>query len=336
MTQQRPGDFAALVGNICRSEGLPRWMPGRLPMLARAGGSHGLNPLIALVVCAIVVLIGEWLVVPVQMLLPSPSSQVGIVWYFWLTMPLGFIALVIVLLGVLAIKRRFAGPFGGLGLLRVSVGRSSLIGGGVAVVALAIPVVILMALGHLRFSAPDPGSIAGPVALLTGVSLLAFVIQSTGEELLVRGWLLPELMSRIGAWGAILISSLVFSALHLANDNVTVISLLNIALVGVFFCLMVVAQGALWGACVFHFIWNWAQSVVLGIEVSGVQVPTRLLTAQLSDAAPGWLTGGAFGVEGSVLTSAVLVALCVVFYRAARSNGRWADLQAAMARTNPA
>ena len=84
----------------------------------------------------------------------------------------------------------------------------------------------------------------------------------------------------------------------------------NIVLFGLFISLYAVREGSLWGVCGWHAAWNWLLGLGFGLEVSGIRIDTVPLVADLTVApgAPWWLTGGAFGPEASVVTTAVLLA----------------------------
>ena len=53
-------------------------------------------------------------------------------------------------------------------------------------------------------------------------------------------------------------------------------------------------------------MWNFVQSNIFGVEVSGMEVHSSLLVTKMSEAAE-WLHGGAFGSEGGLDTTIVLV-----------------------------
>lgn len=314
--------FPDLVKHIRLSEGLPRWMPGRLPMLAQAGGSHGLNPILALLACGALLGLGTVIGTLLAMVVPSVANEAA---EFWNSIILSFIGIIAACLLALLIKRRGVGLWRGLGFFPVSRARGALVGSVLALIGIAVPVLALLAPGWLSFTQPETAAAWSLVAL----SFLAFTVQASAEEILLRGWLLPELLARIGIWPALIISSSVFSLLHLANDHVDALALINIALVGVVFGLLVIAQGALWGACAYHIIWNWTMAVGLGIEVSGLTVPTTLLVGGLAPQAPQWLSGGPFGIEASAITSVMLIAQIVALRVWAGRNGQWRALKKA-------
>jgi hypothetical protein len=79
---------------------------------------------------------------------------------------------------------------------------------------------------------------------------------------------------------------------------------LNIALAGVAFALAYRATGSLWLPIAYHFMWNYAQGPLLGLPVSGM---TFHALAEASPAGPPLWTGGAFGAEGGLVATVVLV-----------------------------
>ena len=126
------------------------------------------------------------------------------------------------------------------------------------------------------------------------------------EEMAMRGIFFRVLQESVGSWLALLASGLVFGAMHMINDNISVLAIANIALAGVFFAAAFLLTGRLWLCAALHAGWNFFQDGVFSLAVSGHEVKAGLLVTELSG--PDWLTGGAFGIEGSAV-DLVLVAL---------------------------
>ncbi|MBF0913273.1 MAG: hypothetical protein HXK51_06025, partial [Atopobium sp.] len=59
-----------------------------------------------------------------------------------------------------------------------------------------------------------------------------------------------------------------------------------------------------------HFIWNFVTGPILGISVTTTLLPTTLLTAY--PAASEFISGGAYGIEASVVTIFVCLAACAI------------------------
>ena len=157
----------------------------------------------------------------------------------------------------------------------------------------------------------------GAALLPIGVLLLCFLIQGSTEELLFRGWLMQLIASRHGLWIAVIANSALFALAHAGNiepSKELFVGLANIVLFGLFISLYAVREGSLWGVCGWHAAWNWLLGLGFGLEVSGMKIDSLPLITDLT-AAPGavwWLTGGAFGPEASLVTTAVLLTGTIV------------------------
>jgi hypothetical protein len=80
-----------------------------------------------------------------------------------------------------------------------------------------------------------------------------------------------------------------------------------------------VATRKLWLPIGLHIAWNFTQGGLFGLPVSGISTP-GLLGSHLSG--PAVFSGGAFGVEGSLITVLASLAVSWFFYRKARKDGR--------------
>ena len=216
----------------------------------------------------------------------------------------------VVILWVTLFERRGLATIGfnGSGLKRFA--RGYVVG-----LAFLIAVVgIIWALGGYRIDAGGAFSAANVGAALVPILVLmaGFVIQGSTEEILTRGWLMQVIASRHGlAWG-IGLSSILFGLLHALNIDPSpelLTGVLNVVLFGVFIGIYAAREGSLWGVCGWHAAWNWLLGLGFGLEVSGQVIETTPLIVDLGTQAtvPWWVTGAAFGPEGSVVTTAVLL-----------------------------
>jgi len=146
---------------------------------------------------------------------------------------------------------------------------------------------------------------------------LPFVATGVAEEIVFRGYLFRVVRDVGGTWIGVIVSALVFGALHAFNPGATPASSVAIALeAGVLLALAYAATNSLWLPIGIHIGWNFAEGPIFGSSVSGVAVNATVLRANFHG--PAWLTGGAFGPEASVVAvfvclvaSAVLAALVV-------------------------
>lgn len=139
-------------------------------------------------------------------------------------------------------------------------------------------------------------------------------VQSASVEILCRGWLLPVSATKYSKIVSVSISSIFFGLLHSANNHVSLISIFNLCLFGLFLSLYVILKGNIWGACGIHGAWNCVQGSVFGIEVSGEPMLSNSLVHVKTYGAD-WISGGKFGVEGSMITSIVLIVACYWLYQ---------------------
>lgn len=186
--------------------------------------------------------------------------------------------------------------------------------------------VISAAGGYVVEGAGVFGSAAvGPALLPIGALMLGFIIQGSSEELLFRGWLMQLIASRHGIWIAVAANSALFALAHAGNiepSNELYVGLANIVLFGLFTSLYAVREGSLWGVCGWHAAWNWLLGLGFGLEVSGQVISSTPLVTDLIGA-PGaawWLTGGTFGPEASLVTTAVLLTGTVVLILRGRTR----------------
>jgi len=105
----------------------------------------------------------------------------------------------------------------------------------------------------------------GPTWLILGGAGLVLV-QSSAEELLLRGWLQPTLERYWPGRVAILLSALWFMALHLLGDTRAPLTLLNLFLGGVMFGLLAHRSGGLAAPIAAHWAWNLSESLILGLD----------------------------------------------------------------------
>lgn len=144
------------------------------------------------------------------------------------------------------------------------------------------------------------------------VSFVVVFIQSATEELLVRGYLYQHIRAGRGVGKAMIASSLLFSLLHATNPGVTVLALVNIAAIALFFTLCVEYLDSLWFAMANHAMWNFTQNFLFGLPNSGLAATTSLLKPK---AALGSLMYNVdFGVEAAFPAAVVCLAAAGTVY----------------------
>lgn len=143
---------------------------------------------------------------------------------------------------------------------------------------------------------------------------LVVLLQSSAEELVCRGFLYQKLLKSYQKPAvAIIGNSLLFGMLHLTNPGVTVLSFLNIVIVGVLFSLMVYYMDSLWCAFTAHAAWNFTQAILFGLPNSGMVSPYSVFRLDAGRAVNSFAYNVGFGIEGTVLADLVLFVAVVVF-----------------------
>ena len=193
-----------------------------------------------------------------------------------------------------------------IGLPRISAAISQiLLGIGLGGLLITIAVVAIRVVGggrdlHLDLTAKAALRVTEVLLLLLGGAML--------EELLFRGYPFQRLIESIGVPGAIVVLSVFFGAVHLGNPNAGGLwswGFLNTLAVGVLFALAYLRTQTLWFPFGIHFGWNFFLGVIYGLPVSGIKDFSVLIRANAHG--PRLLTGGAYGIEGSVTGSIVIL-----------------------------
>jgi membrane protease YdiL (CAAX protease family) len=173
-------------------------------------------------------------------------------------------------------------------------------------VGVALTVVLsIFSFGGIRW-VPEAGTPSG--YLLEGArSLWFFTLPAAAEEVLFRGYLLQALAEVWGGLRALWATSLAFGLIHLTNPNTTAIGIANLVVAGLFLGAVYLKTASLWWATGAHLGWNWALGFLADLPVSGLELVN---TPMYEPAVVGaqWISGGAFGPEGSILSS-LLVAM---------------------------
>ena len=179
-----------------------------------------------------------------------------------------------------------------------------------AIVLYAIGFTASLALGAFEFT-----FVGWDFGILFGTFCFYFVAASM-EEVMVRGYIQGRLMTKMNKFLAMCIASLIFSALHIANDNITFFALVNLFLAGLLLGASYMYTRNLWFPIFLHTAWNWIQGPILGYEVSGTKMFPSVINLHLPE--ENIINGGRFGFEGSIICTILMIigtALIITWYR---------------------
>lgn len=187
-------------------------------------------------------------------------------------------------------------------------------GVGIGVLMFVLVIACLTGLGAYR--------VEGWGSATTAIGFVGFTAAAVmTEELIFRGILFRVLEERAGTWMSLVLTGLLFGAMHLVNPEATVWGALAIAVeAGFMLAAAYAATRRLWLPIGLHFGWNVAAAGIFGTEVSGSGAPQGVLSGVTSG--PVLVSGGAFGPEGSVFAVLAGVVLTGVLMTVAHRRGR--------------
>jgi membrane protease YdiL (CAAX protease family) len=157
------------------------------------------------------------------------------------------------------------------------------------------------------------------IGTLAGAFVSAFV-----QELIFRAVIYRITEEWLGTWWAVAVSAILFGLIHLTSAGATLFSALAVALqAGVLLAAAYALTHRLWMALGIHMAWDFANDGIFGVGVAGQtgQSIPGLLQARLSG--PNLFTGGALGVEASLITLIVMVVASLVMLRMVRQKRDW-------------
>jgi uncharacterized protein len=212
----------------------------------------------------------------------------------------------------LALRIYERGTLADIGLGWTAASRRNLSLGVLGGIGAAILVVVLPLVARAADFEPVPNErLRWPSLLFVSILLL---FGAVGEEMLFRGYGFQVLVRGIGPFATVLPVAVLFGLAHSQNLNFGPLALFNTILWGVVLGYAYLRSGDLWLPIGLHFGWNWALPM-LGANLSGFTMEVTgyamhwktggLLNARIG----GLLSGGTYGPEGGLLTTAVAIGL---------------------------
>lgn len=158
-------------------------------------------------------------------------------------------------------------------------------------VLLSLTVLVMYLNGNYSIVAVNPvSSLLIPFSIMLTVAII--------EEILVRGIIFRIIEQKLGSYISLLISSVIFGVLHVANPNASFLSGLCITSAGFLLGAAFIYNRNLWLPIALHLAWNFTQSGIFGAITSGNEKTSSLFEARIQGSE--LITGGQFGPEGSI------------------------------------
>ena len=190
-------------------------------------------------------------------------------------------------------------PLMNIGLSVENRGKEMLVGLGGALLFIGGIFLILWTLGAITVT-----GLVGFKSEVFMVSMMLFVA-AFNEEIVFRGYLLKNMMEETdNRWIALAGSSVFFALVHSGNPSVwsTWVPMTELFAAGFILGISYTFTKNLWLPTFFHFGWNFFQGL-FGFEISGMGVDSwKVLSHENTGNVPDVISGGAFGIEGSVIS----------------------------------
>ena len=154
--------------------------------------------------------------------------------------------------------------------------------------------------------------------------MVGALVSAFAQELIFRAVIYRITEEWLGTWWALVVSAVLFGLIHLSSAGATIFSALSVALqAGVVLAAAYALTHRLWMALGLHMAWDFANDSIFGVGVAGQtgQSLHGLLQAHLSG--PELLTGGALGVEASVITLLVMLVTGIFLLRIVNRRGEF-------------
>lgn len=186
--------------------------------------------------------------------------------------------------------------------------RGFALGWGMVLFAL-LPVVLFRGIGpSWQFSAARLGQ--------TLVSILTLALATLATELAFRGFLYQRLTAATGIVSSTFLMSLLYAFFGTSRPNATAFTFVVTFLFGLFYAIAWQRTHALWLGWGAHFAWAVIAGVVFGLPVGGYDTFATLVQSTVSGY--GFLSGGAYGLEGSLFAALAICLGLPVLYRMTR------------------
>ena len=159
-------------------------------------------------------------------------------------------------------------------------------------------------------------TITGYVGFKPGVFFVSMMLflAAFDEELIFRGYILNSMMDSSSRWVALAGSSAIFALMHAGNPSVwsNWVPMTELFAAGFILGISYTFTKNLWFRTFFHFGWNFFQGL-FGFEISGINVDSwKMISHENTGNVPDIISGGAFGIEGSVITLSCTI-ICTYF-----------------------
>ncbi|MGO4110359.1 CPBP family intramembrane glutamic endopeptidase [Paenibacillus sp. YAF4_2] len=198
-------------------------------------------------------------------------------------------------------------------LLQRRAVKEVIFGAVVGLIFIIVSTALIVLFGGYSFEWADVNTSSVVWSVIATQLVAAFI-----EELIFRGLAFQAIERMGGGWLALALTSLFFGIAHLGNPGATIWGGLSITIeAGVLLGSAFLWRRNVWFIVSLHFLWNTIEGL-LGIPVSG-HPSSGLFTVEVTG--PALLTGGKFGLEGSIIPVIISLLIAIPMLISARRKG---------------
>jgi uncharacterized protein len=189
---------------------------------------------------------------------------------------------------------------------------------GVLIGVLFFSAIAILCLGLGAFS------ISGIHGIQSGFwnDIFSLLKPAISEEIWVRGFIFGLIYSKFNFPSALVISSSIFGALHFFNPDFNIFAFLGIVSAGLLFASLLAFYNSFALVIGIHWAWNFAQGVIWGLPISGLQKFSSNSLLQTHLNVDSIVSGGKFGLEASFLTVSIIFVIAMYFAKKVYSRNK--------------
>ncbi len=135
---------------------------------------------------------------------------------------------------------------------------------------------------------------------------ISVILNAVMQEFLVRGYLFSLFKEAFNAAAAVIITTILFSAMHGSAFEAGIIAVLNVLTTSVFASLLLLYTGSLLAPVIVHILWNGIGGLVLGVVSLDGDYPSLWNSVMSGN---DLISGGHHKFDGSIIVLLVNVLL---------------------------
>ncbi len=145
---------------------------------------------------------------------------------------------------------------------------------------------------------------------LIAIYFIAFTIQGISKQMFYTNFIFSEINAKYNVYLGIIITGMIYALVNINNTSFNYIAFINIFLFGILYCAIYYHTQSIWFTSALYTAFKFAEGNIFGLAISKiVNYESTLTTTLESDI---FLTGGAFGIKASILTTPIVLLALII------------------------